>query len=192
MPSQKISLPEKEAQWMRLLMWLTSRYKTRKKVFYSTFSGGHICRPAWLRKNKFLIVETERGILCCSHSEGLEGPPGELSLLFLDEITKLIPIFLNRRRFILKINSFQDVRRKVQKSKSKQSLSKKANNGKQIKVKSAWDNCWSVDTQKRIPPLIFEPHWVLVEGTTENLSDLTKSSFVGDILLNDVKKWCSK
>ena len=42
--------------------------------------------------------------------------------------------------------------------------------------------------KKRIPPLIFEPHWVLVEGTTENLSDLTKSSFVGDILLNDVKK----
>ena len=109
----------------------------KKRFFYSTFSGGHICRPAWLRTNEFLIVETERGILCCSHSEGLEGPPGELSLLFLDEITKLIPIFLNRRRFILKITSFQDVRRKVQKSKSKQSLSKKANNGKQIKVKSA-------------------------------------------------------
>ena len=31
------------------------------------------------------------------------------------------------------------MRRKVQKSKSKQSLSKKANNGKQIKVKSAWE-----------------------------------------------------
>ena len=127
----------------------------KKKVFfYSTFPGGHICGPAWLWKNKFLIVETERGILCCSHSEGLEGPPGELSLLFLDEITKLIPIFLNRRRFIInEITSFQDVRRKVQKSKSKQSLSKKANNGKQIKVKSAWDNCWSVDTQKKNPPL---------------------------------------
>ena len=35
-------------------------------------------------------------------------------------------------------NPFQVVRRKVQKSKSKQSVaSKKANNGKQIKVKSA-------------------------------------------------------
>ena len=110
----------------------------KKRFFYSTFSGGHICRPAWLRKNKFLIVETERGILCCSHSEGLEGPPGEMSLRFLDKVTKLIPIFLNRRRFIInEITCLQDVRRKVQKSKSKQSLSKKANNGKQIKVKSA-------------------------------------------------------
>ena len=109
----------------------------KKRFFYSTFSGGHICRPAWLRKNKFLIVETERGILCCSHSEDLEGSSGELSLRFLHKVTKLIPIFLNRRKFIFKITSFQDVRRKVQKSKSKQSLSKKANNGKQIKVKSA-------------------------------------------------------
>ena len=64
----------------------------KKRFFYSTFSGGHICRPAWLRTNKFLIVETERGILCCSHSEGLEGPPGEL--FNSNDYYKQIPIFL--------------------------------------------------------------------------------------------------
>ena len=41
--------------------------------------------------------------------------------------------------FVQESNIFQVVRKKVGKSKSKQSLSKKANNGKQIKVKSAWD-----------------------------------------------------
>ena len=40
--------------------------------------------------------------------------------------------------FVEESNIFQVVRKKVGKSKSKQSLSKKANNGKQIKVKSAW------------------------------------------------------
>ena len=39
--------------------------------------------------------------------------------------------------FVQESNIFQVVRKKVGKSKSKQSLSKKANNGKQIKVKSA-------------------------------------------------------
>ena len=40
--------------------------------------------------------------------------------------------------FCWRVKIFQVVRKKVGKSKSKQSLNKKANNGKQIKVKSAW------------------------------------------------------
>ena len=58
--------------------------------------------------------------------------------------------------FVQESNIFQVVRKKVGKSKSKQSLSKKANNGKQIKVKSAWaesfplpprENCSLIYTQ---------------------------------------------
>ena len=83
--------------------------------------GGNVLGPARVRENQFLLVEAERGVLRCPHTESLEGSPGET----LDSVQ----VFKN---------PFQVVRRKVQKSKSKQSVaSKKANNGKQIKVKSA-------------------------------------------------------
>ena len=83
--------------------------------------GGNVLGPARVRENKLLLVEAERGVLCRPHTESLEGPPGET----LDSVQ-------------VSTNPFQVVRRKVQKSKSKQSVaSKKANNGKQIKVKSA-------------------------------------------------------
>ena len=39
--------------------------------------GGHVCGPAWVRENQFLPVEAERGILCCPHTESLEGSPGK-------------------------------------------------------------------------------------------------------------------
>ena len=83
--------------------------------------GGNLLGPAWVRENKLLLMEAERGVLRRPHTESLEGPPGET----LDSVQ-------------VSTNPFQVVRRKVQKSKSKQSVaSKKANNGKQIKVKSA-------------------------------------------------------
>ena len=88
---------------------------------FTIVQGGNVRGPAWIRENKFLPVEAERGILRCPHTESLEGSPSKTS----DSVQKVS-------------NPFQVVRRKVQKSKSKQSVaSKNANNGKQIKVKSA-------------------------------------------------------
>ena len=39
--------------------------------------GGNVLGPARVRENQFLLVETERGVLRCPHTESLERPPSK-------------------------------------------------------------------------------------------------------------------
>ena len=46
---------------------------------FTIVQGGNVRGPAWIRENKFLPVEAERGILRCPHTESLEGSPSKTS-----------------------------------------------------------------------------------------------------------------